>query len=55
MYPAYLEVAHMQKEYAAEISLRYAWEAKKAYAKFFQMTKEAADSGGDLELGPVCA
>jgi len=53
MYPAYLEVAHMPKEYAAEISFRYAWEAEKTHAEFFQRAKEAADSGSDLELGPV--
>jgi rubrerythrin len=35
MYPAYLEVAHMPKEYAAEISFRYAWEAEKTHAEFF--------------------
>jgi len=27
MYPAYLEVAKAQKEYAAEVTLHYAWEA----------------------------
>lgn len=54
MYPAYLEVAHMQKEYAAEISFRYAWEAEKTHAAFFRRAKEAVDSGGDLELGHVC-
>ncbi len=54
IYPAYLEVAHMQKENAAEISFRYAWEAEKIYATFFRRAKKAVDSGGDLELGHVC-
>jgi rubrerythrin len=53
MYPAHLEVAHVQKEYAAEISFWYAWEAERTYAKFFRRAKEAVDSGGALELGPV--
>jgi rubrerythrin len=54
MYPAYLEVAHAQKEYAAEMSFRYAWEAEKTHAKFYEKAKEVADGGRDLELGPVC-
>lgn len=54
MYPAYLEIAHMQKEYAAEISFRYAWEAEKTHAEFYRRAKEAADAGRDLDLGPVC-
>jgi len=53
MYPAYLEIAKMQKEYAAEISFRYAWEAEKTHAEFYRRAKEAADEGNDLELGPV--
>ncbi|MFB0558103.1 MAG: rubrerythrin family protein, partial [Candidatus Bathyarchaeia archaeon] len=54
MYPAYLEVAHAQKEYAAEISFRYAWEAEKTHAEFYKRAKDAADSGEDTDLGPVC-
>ena len=53
IYPAYLEVAHMQKEYVSEFSFRYAWEVEKTYAAFFKRVKEAADSGGDLKMGPV--
>jgi rubrerythrin len=51
MYPAYMEVAHVQKEYAAEISFRYAWEAEKTHAEFYMRAKEAADAGQDLDLG----
>jgi rubrerythrin len=53
MYPAYMEIAKMQKEYAAEISFRYAWEAEKTHAEFYRRAKRAADAGDDLELGPV--
>ena len=45
MYAVYLEVAHAQKEYAAEISYRYAWEAEKTHVAFFKRAKDAADSG----------
>ncbi len=31
MYPAYLDVAKMQKEYAAEVTFRFAWEAEKTH------------------------
>lgn len=54
MYPAYLEVAHIQKEYAAEVSFRYAWEAEKTHAQFYRRAKEAAEAGRDLYLGSVC-
>jgi rubrerythrin len=32
MYPAYIEVAKSQKEYGAEVTFRYAWEAEKTHA-----------------------
>ncbi len=54
MYPSYLEVARAQKEYAAEVSFRYAWEAEKTHTAFYQRAKDAAVSGEDLELGKVC-
>lgn len=54
MYPAYLEVAHAQKEYAAEISFGYAWEAEKTHAEFYKRAKDTADSGEDTDLGLVC-
>jgi rubrerythrin len=54
MYPAYLEVARTQKEYAAEVSFSYAWEAEKTHAAFYQRAKDAAVSGDDLDLGKVC-
>ncbi|MFQ6054289.1 MAG: rubrerythrin family protein [Candidatus Bathyarchaeia archaeon] len=53
MYPAYVEVARMQKEYAAEVSFRYALEAEKTHAEFFRRAREAADDGRDLDLGPI--
>ena len=53
MYPAYLEVSRMQKEYAAEVSFRYAWEAEKTHADFFKRAKKEAEAGRDLKLGPI--
>jgi rubrerythrin len=53
MYPAYLEVARMQKEYAAEVSFRFAWEAEKTHAELFKKAKVDVDEGRDPEIGPV--
>ena len=53
MYPAYLEVAKAQKEYAAEVTLRYAWEAEKTHVEFFKKAKMDVDAGRDVKLGPV--
>lgn len=53
MYPAYMEVAREQKEYAAEISFRYAWEAEKTHAEFYKRAKEAAEEEQDLDLGSL--
>ena len=53
MYPAFMEVAKMQKEYAAEISFKFAWEAEKTHAAFFERAKDAADQDKDLELGEI--
>ena len=57
MYPAFMEVAKVQEEYAAEISFRYAWEAEKTHAAFYERAKDAADQDMDLELDDmgVCA
>lgn len=53
MYPAFLEVARMQHEKAAEKSFTYALEAEKIHAKMFANAKKSADKGNDIELGPV--
>jgi len=53
MYPAYLEVARAQKEYAAEVTFRYAWEAEKTHAELYRKAKDAVDKGKDVKLGPV--
>ncbi len=53
MYPAYLEIAKLQQEKAAELSFTYAWEAEKTHAALFTRAKEAVDGGSDLELGTV--
>ncbi len=53
MYPSYMEVAKAQKEYAAEMSFRYAWEAEKTHAEFYRRAKKAAEGGRDLDLKAV--
>lgn len=53
MYPAFMEVAKLQKEHGAEISFRFAWEAEKTHAAFFERAKDAADQDNDLDLDDV--
>ena len=53
MYQVYLEVTHTQKEYAVEVSYRYAWEAEKTHAVFFKRAKDADDSREDLKPGSI--
>jgi len=53
MYPAYLEVARMQREAAAEQSMGYAIAAERIHADMYTRAKKAVDSGEDVELGPV--
>jgi len=53
MYPAYLEVAKMQKEKAATVSFHYALSAEKIHAAMFTKAKEAVDGGKDVVLGAV--
>jgi rubrerythrin len=43
----------MQKEYAAEISFKYAWEAEKTHASFYERAKDSSDQDRDLELEDV--
>jgi rubrerythrin len=53
MYPAYLEVAKMQKEKAAILSFHYALSAEKIHAAMYTKAKEAVDAGKDVALGAV--
>lgn len=53
MYPAFMEVAKIQKEYAAEISFRFAWEAEKTHAAFYEQAMDAVQNEKDLELNDV--
>lgn len=50
MYPAYIEIAKMQKEKAAEMSFKWALETEKEHLKLFMKAKEAVDNGRDVEL-----
>ena len=59
MYPAYLEVAKLQKESGAQRSFNYALEAEKIHARMYQDAREKAIAGEDIELAtvyicPVC-
>jgi rubrerythrin len=53
MYPSYMEVAKAQEEHAAEISFRFAWEAEKTHAAFFERALDAVQNEGDLDLKQV--
>jgi len=53
MYPAYIEIAKMQGEKAAEMSFKWALETEKEHLKLFMKAKEAVDIGKDVELKEV--
>ncbi len=53
MYPAYRDVAKMQKEYAAEVTFRFAWEAEKTHVELFKKAKAGIDEERDPDLGPI--
>ena len=53
MYPTYLETAKFQGEKGAERSFGYALASEKTHAAFFKKAKDAADSGKDVQLGPM--
>lgn len=59
MYPAYNEVAKLQKESGAQKSMHYALEAEKIHAQMYKKAKESVAKGEDIKLGkificPVC-
>jgi len=53
MYPAYMAVAKDQKEYGAEVTFRYAWEAEKTLAGLFARAKEAAEQKKDANFKEI--
>lgn len=53
MYPAYMAVAKEQKEYGAEVTLRYAWEAEKTHAGLYARAKEAAEQKRDADFKQI--
>ena len=53
MYPSYIAVAKDQKEYGAEVTFRYAWEAEKTHAGLYTRAKEAAEQKKDAEFGKI--
>ncbi|MBN1657130.1 MAG: rubrerythrin family protein [Anaerolineae bacterium] len=59
MYAAYLTVAEAQGEKGAVRSMNYAVEAEKIHADMFADARQAAEAGGDADIGtiyicPVC-
>jgi rubrerythrin len=53
MYPAYIAQAVEQGEKSAQRSMTWALEAEKVHAQFYQRAEGAADSGTDVQMGPV--
>jgi len=53
MYPAYMAVAKDQKEYGAEVTFRYAWEAEKTHAGLYTKAKEYAEQKKDAEFTQI--
>ena len=53
MYPAYLDIAKMQNEYAAEVTFRFSWEAEKTHVELFKKAKASIDEERDPDLGPI--
>jgi len=53
MYPAYVEVAKLQNEKAAERSATWALEAERIHAEMYRKAKEAVDAGKDVEIGDI--
>lgn len=53
MYPAYIEVAKLQGEAAAERSASRAMEAEKVHAAMYQRAKQAVDAGKDADVADV--
>lgn len=60
MYPAYIELARMQGDRAAEMTFRYALEAERMHLKLFQEALEHVKRGEDMPIDgyiwirPVC-
>jgi len=53
MYPAYKEVAKLQKEKGAERSTDWAFQAEKIHAAMYQKAKQTVEGGKDVELKNV--
>jgi rubrerythrin len=53
MYPAYINVADLQREKMAGIFLRAAMAAEQVHAAVYKKAKEAVDKGMDLEAKPI--
>jgi len=53
MYPAFNDVAKLQKETEAERSTHAAWEAEKIHSVMYQKAKQAVDAGKDADVKDI--
>ena len=53
MYPAYKTVAELQGEKGAQRTADWAWQAERIHAAMYQKARQAAESGQDMDLGPM--
>ncbi|MGQ9501824.1 MAG: rubrerythrin family protein [Anaerolineae bacterium] len=53
MYPAYIAVAEVQGERAAQRSMSWALESEKQHIILYTRAKQAADAGKDADLGTI--
>ncbi len=53
MYPAYIEVAKLQGEKGAQRSFEWSYASEKEHKKLFEKSKQAVDTGKDVELSTI--
>ncbi len=53
MYPAYRAVAELQEEKGARRTTDWAWQAERIHAAMYQKARQSAESGEDIEVGPM--
>jgi rubrerythrin len=53
MYPAFMEIASLQKEKGAHRSFQWSYETEKMHRALFEKAKEAVAKGHDVQLGTI--
>jgi rubrerythrin len=53
MYPTYVEVANLQEERAASVSMDRAFQAEKVHAKLYANAKQSAEAKKDIDLTAI--